>query len=59
MVVAPVGTVISKGIDKVSVGKGSLPFNNDKEYFSKKANEYWQDVDLYIGGDEHATGHLI
>jgi leucyl-tRNA synthetase len=32
---------------------------NDKEYFSKQANEYWQDVDLYIGGDEHATGHLI
>ncbi|MCK4568646.1 MAG: leucine--tRNA ligase [Bacteroidales bacterium] len=32
---------------------------NDKEYFSKEANEYWQDVDLYIGGDEHASGHLI
>ena len=33
--------------------------NNDKEYFSKEANEYWQNVDLYLGGDEHATGHLI
>ncbi len=32
---------------------------NDKEYFSKEANEYWRDVDLYIGGDEHATGHLL
>ncbi len=32
---------------------------NDKAYFSKEANEYWQDVDLYIGGDEHGTGHLI
>lgn len=32
---------------------------NDKEYFSKEANEYWQQVDLYIGGTEHATGHLI
>ncbi len=32
---------------------------NDKEYFSRKAVEYWQDVDLYIGGSEHATGHLI
>jgi len=32
---------------------------NDKEYFSKEANEYWQDVDLYLGGDEHGTGHLI
>jgi leucyl-tRNA synthetase len=32
---------------------------NDQAYFSKEAIEYWQDVDLYIGGDEHATGHLI
>jgi leucyl-tRNA synthetase len=32
---------------------------NEKAYFSKEANEYWQDVDLYIGGDEHGTGHLI
>ncbi len=33
--------------------------NNDQEYFSKEANQYWKDVDLYIGGDEHAAGHLI
>jgi len=33
--------------------------HNDQEYFSKEANEYWQNVDLYMGGDEHATGHLI
>jgi len=32
---------------------------NDREYFSREAVSYWQDVDLYIGGDEHATGHLI
>ena len=32
---------------------------NDKAYFSKEANEYWRSVDLYIGGDEHGTGHLI
>ena len=32
---------------------------NDHEYFSAEAVSYWQDVDLYIGGDEHATGHLI
>ena len=32
---------------------------NDKGLVSKEANEYWQDVDLYIGGAEHATGHLI
>jgi len=33
--------------------------NNKSEYFSKEANNYWRDVDLYIGGDEHAAGHLI
>ena len=32
--------------------------NNDA-LVSHKANDYWQDVDLYIGGTEHATGHLI
>lgn len=32
---------------------------NEKQYFSKEANEYWRDIDLYLGGDEHATGHLI
>ncbi len=32
---------------------------NDKALVSKEANEYWQSVDLYLGGIEHATGHLI
>ena len=32
---------------------------NDKEYFSRQAVEYWQNVDLYVGGAEHGTGHLI
>ncbi len=32
---------------------------NDKALLSKEADDYWQDVDLYIGGTEHATGHLI
>jgi len=33
--------------------------HNDKEFASKEAIEYWKDVDLYIGGSEHATGHLL
>jgi leucyl-tRNA synthetase len=33
--------------------------HNDAAYFSKEANLYWKSVDLYFGGDEHATGHLI
>tara|TARA_R110002050_G_scaffold110892_3_gene223637 strand:+ start:45566 stop:48661 length:3096 start_codon:yes stop_codon:yes gene_type:complete len=33
--------------------------NNETEIFSKEAIDYWQDVDLYIGGSEHATGHLL
>lgn len=33
--------------------------NNDNELVSRTANEYWRSVDLYIGGTEHATGHLI
>ena len=32
---------------------------NDKALVSKEANEYWRNVDLYIGGIEHATGHLM
>jgi leucyl-tRNA synthetase len=32
---------------------------NQNELVSKDANNYWQDVDLYIGGTEHATGHLV
>ncbi|MEI6815586.1 MAG: leucine--tRNA ligase [Bacteroidota bacterium] len=32
---------------------------NNGEFVSKDAVNYWQDVDLYIGGAEHATGHLL
>jgi leucyl-tRNA synthetase len=32
---------------------------NDSEFASKEAIDYWQNVDLYIGGSEHATGHLL
>ena len=33
--------------------------HNDQALVSKDVDEYWQQVDLYVGGSEHATGHLI
>ncbi len=33
--------------------------HNYEDFASAKALNYWQDVDLYIGGSEHATGHLL
>ena len=33
--------------------------HNDQALVSKEADAYWQNVDLYVGGTEHATGHLI
>ena len=33
--------------------------HNDKALVSREADAYWRNVDLYIGGTEHATGHLI
>ncbi|MEN9928639.1 MAG: hypothetical protein RLZZ231_560, partial [Bacteroidota bacterium] len=32
---------------------------NEKEFASQEALKYWESVDLYIGGSEHATGHLL
>jgi len=36
-----------------------MDIHNDEALMSQEAINYWQDVDLYIGGAEHATGHLI
>jgi leucyl-tRNA synthetase len=33
--------------------------HNDTEFASRKATDYWQQVDLYVGGTEHAVGHLL
>ena len=33
--------------------------HNEKEFVSKEKADYWNQVDLYIGGSEHATGHLL
>ena len=33
--------------------------HNDNALVSRQADEYWRNVDLYVGGTEHATGHLI
>ncbi|MBQ0120781.1 MAG: leucine--tRNA ligase [Bacteroidales bacterium] len=33
--------------------------HNDEALVDKQVNEYWRQVDLYVGGSEHATGHLI
>ena len=33
--------------------------HNAQALVSEKADHYWQNVDLYVGGTEHATGHLI
>ena len=33
--------------------------NNEEEFVNKEKANYWQNVDLYIGGAEHATGHLL
>ena len=36
-----------------------MDVSNSQDFASKEALDYWQDIDLYIGGSEHATGHLL
>lgn len=36
-----------------------MDVNNKGEFVSKEAVKYWQNIDLYLGGAEHATGHLL
>ncbi len=36
-----------------------MDLHNDREFCSRKASDYWGQVDLYIGGTEHAVGHLL
>src|SRR5690348_17937150 len=33
--------------------------HNDKEFCNRNASDYWGQVDLYVGGTEHAVGHLL
>ncbi|QAA81848.1 leucine--tRNA ligase [Aequorivita sp. H23M31] len=40
-------------------GKNDPDSKRDEVFASKEALDYWQNVDLYIGGSEHATGHLL
>ena len=69
----PLGRAEGWTVDGYPIEKSTMPgFAGSSAYYlrymdphnrealvSKEADEYWQDVDLYIGGTEHATGHLI
>ncbi len=69
----PLGRAAGWAIDGYPIEKSTMPgFAGSSAYYlrymdphnsealvGKEADEYWRDVDLYIGGTEHATGHLI
>ena len=69
----PLGRAAGWTIDGYPIEKSTMPgFAGSSAYYlrymdphnsealvGKEADEYWRDVDLYIGGTEHATGHLI
>ena len=43
----------------IKVLKGKVDPNNKTEFCAKEKSDYWGQVDLYIGGAEHAVGHLL
>ena len=38
---------------------GYMDPTNEQEFVSKESQNYWSDIDIYFGGSEHATGHLL
>ena len=56
---APLGRAEKWAWDTVAKKVVDMDPKNDKALISAEAGQYWKHVDLYVGGTEHATGHLI